>query len=121
MRRAGNLLATTRKDQPEVLAGESGGRPTRISGGVLSSLPGQKTQLPPRATTGSVLKSDGRRARSVGMMTQRPTPGSFHRSGIAAPPPYILSRRRPSEQRRQRLGRRLAVEEHRRYFRRDRQ
>src|SRR4030095_867207 len=88
MRSAGNLLATTRKDQPEVLAGESGGRPTRISGGGLSSLPGQKTQLPPRATTGSVLKSDGRRARSVEMMTQRPTTGPFRSSGITSPHPH---------------------------------
>ena len=77
-----------------------GGRPTRISGGVLSSLPGQNTQLPPCATTGSVVKSDGRRARSVEMMTHRPTTGSFRRSGIGVPP-----RRRPPASPRARAAR----------------
>ena len=39
--------------------------------------PGRTRSCRPRATTGSALKSDGRRARSVEMMTHRPTTGSF--------------------------------------------
>src|SRR5215510_10812921 len=104
MRSAGNLLATTRYDHPDVLGAEPGARPTRISGGVLLSLPGQNTQSPPRGTTASVLKSDGRRARSVEMMTQRPTTGSFRRSGTRSPHPYVLPRRGSTQQRGEGLG-----------------
>src|SRR5215470_11295540 len=118
MRSAGNLLATTRYDQPGAFAAESGPRPTRISGGVLLSLPGQNTQSPPRGTTPSVLKSDGRRARSVEMMTQRPTTGSFRRSGTMSPHLDVLTRRGAPQQRGQRVRRRLAVEEHGRDLRR---
>ena len=49
--------------------------------GVLLSLPGQNGQKPPFIFTGSRLKSVGRLARSVEMMTQRPTIGSLRSSG----------------------------------------
>src|SRR5688572_33240604 len=104
MRSAGNLFGTTRYDQPGVFAGESAAPPAMISGGVLSSLPAQKTHGPPRARTGSVLKSEGRRARSVEMMTQRPTTGSLRSSGTAASGRGVLARRHPPEERRQGLG-----------------
>src|SRR5213593_3086957 len=112
MRSAGNLLGTTRSDQPGPSRRMSGGRTATISGGVLSSLPVQKTQGPPRARTGSVLKSVGRRERSVEMMTQRPTTGSLRSSGTAAPQGRVLAGRRATQQRRQRVRGRLVVEEH---------
>src|SRR5262249_37901830 len=59
----------------------SWGRKARISGGVLSSCPGQKGQTPVVGGACSTLKSTGRRARSVAMMTQRPTMGSLRSSG----------------------------------------
>src|SRR2546427_13262507 len=109
MRSAGYLLGTTRSDQPGALATESGLRMLRISGGVLTSLAGQKTQLLVFARTGSMVKSDGRRPRSVEMITQRPTTGSLRSSGMSLSHPRVLARRRASQQRGQRLGRRLAL------------
>src|SRR5256885_14150816 len=113
MRSAGNLFGTTRSDQPGPSRLVSGGRTATISGGVLSSLPVQNTHVPPRGRTGSVLKSVGRRARSVEMMTQRPTTGSLRSSGTAALHRRILPRGRAAEQRHQRVAGGLAVEEHR--------
>src|SRR5688572_6304492 len=111
MRSAGNLFGTTRKDQPAELAGKPTARPARISGGVLSSLPAQNTQLGVRGFTGSGVKSEGRRARSVEMITQRPTTGSLRSSGTQASHGRVLTRRRSPEQRAQRVGRGLALEE----------
>src|SRR6266404_1436877 len=54
-----------------------------ISGGVFDSLPGQNGQKPPLILNDSREKSEGRRARSVEMITQRPVIGSLRRSGIA--------------------------------------
>src|SRR5208282_1291513 len=59
------------------------GRYARTSEGVLFSLPGQKGQNPPFIFTGSRLKSVGRLARSVEIMTHRPTIGSLRSSGTA--------------------------------------
>src|SRR5687767_12759803 len=112
IRSAGNLFGTTRKDQPAEFAGSPGARPARISGGVLSSLPAQNTQLGVRGFTGSGVKSDGRRARSVEMITQRPTTGSLRSSGTQASHGRVLARGRPPEERAQRFRRRLALEEH---------
>src|SRR2546422_3350844 len=112
MRSAGNLLGTTRSDQPGPSRVVSGGRTATISGGVLSSLPVQNTHGPPRGRTGSVLKSFGRRARSVEMITQRPTTGSLRSSGTAALERRVFARGRAAKQRRQRVGGGLAVEEH---------
>src|SRR5437762_4244183 len=109
IRSAGNMLGTTRYDQPGWFGPLSGGRPARISGGVLPSLPGQKGQSPPVARTGSVAKSDGRRARSVEMMTQRPTIGSLRSSGIGL---AVLAPERALEERGHRVHGRLAPEEH---------
>src|SRR3989442_7959069 len=112
MRSAGNLLGTTRSDQPGPSRVVSGGRTATISGGALSSLPVQNTHGPPRGRTGSMLKSVGRRARSVEMITQRPTTGSLRSSGTAALERRVFARGRAAEQRRQRVGGGLAVEEH---------
>src|SRR3989442_745599 len=112
MRSAGNLLGTTRSDQPGPSRVVSGGRTATISGGALSSLPVQNTHGPPRGRTGSMLKSVGRRARSVEMITQRPTTGSLRSSGTAALERRVFARGRAAEERRQRVGGGLAVEEH---------
>src|SRR2546427_4380954 len=112
MRSAGNLLGTTRSDQPGPSRVVSGGRTATISGGALSSLPVQNTHGPLRGRTGSMLKSVGRRARSVEMITQRPTTGSLRSSGTAALERRVFARGRAAEQRRQRVGGGLAVEEH---------
>src|SRR5215470_11656852 len=117
MRNAGNLFGTTRYDQPGVFGALPGGRPARISGGVLSSWPAQKTQLTSRGWTGSGPKSDGRRARSVEMMTHRPTTGSFLSSDTLG----ILWTSRAAEQRCQGVAGGLALEQHRADFRADRQ
>jgi hypothetical protein len=53
-----------------------------ISGGVLSSLPGQKGQNPVLAGCFGMLKSDGLRPLSVEMITLRPVTGSFLNSDI---------------------------------------
>src|SRR5262245_22879107 len=108
IRSAGNLFGTTRYVQPGVLGRLSGGRPARTSGGVWCSWPSQNAHIVARGRTGSVTKSEGRRARSVAMMTQRPTTGSFRSSGIGL---AVLPLHRPLEQRRQRVRRRLAVEQ----------
>src|SRR5437773_1984685 len=50
--------------------------------GVLSSWPSQKGQKPPSPDWGSGLGATGRLARSVAIITQRPTIGSFRNSGI---------------------------------------
>src|SRR5271167_3726871 len=80
---AGNLFGTTRTVQPSVSLEALFGRYARTSWGVLFSLPGQNGQKPPFIFTGSRLKSVGRLARSVEMMTQRPTIGSLRNSGTA--------------------------------------
>src|SRR5262249_41741541 len=108
MPNAGNLFGTTRYDQPGVFGALPGGRPARISGGVLSSWPAQKTQLTSRGWTGSGPKSDGRRARSVEMMTHRPTTGSFLSSDTLR----VLGPRGPAQQRRQGVAGRLTAEQH---------
>src|SRR5438128_8291487 len=53
--------------------------------GVLVSLPSQKGQAPGGAYAGSGLPTRGRLARSVAMMTQRPTIGSLRNSGRGRP------------------------------------
>src|SRR5271167_1126375 len=78
---AGNLFGTTRTVQPSVSLEALLGRYARTSWGVLLSLPGQNGQKPPFIFTGSRLKSVGRLARSVEIMTHRPTIGSFRNSG----------------------------------------
>src|SRR6266496_3553305 len=85
---AGNLLGTTRTDQPGLffcaLPFDSG-RYARTSEGVLLSLPGHSGQKPPFCVTLLRRKSLGRLARSVEIMTQRPTTGSFLNSGTEHP------------------------------------
>src|SRR3954469_8947524 len=83
---AGNLLGTTRTRHPGESFGAAGppaaeGRYPRISGGVFDSLPGQNGQNPPLILNDSREKSEGRRERSVEMMTQPPAIGSLRRSG----------------------------------------
>src|ERR1700730_1302263 len=81
---AGNLFGTTRMLQPGVLAPPPLRPYTRISGGVLDSLPTQKGQFfESDATTLSRRKSFGRFPRSVEMITHRPVIGSFRNSGKA--------------------------------------
>src|SRR3954463_1265791 len=85
---AGNLFGTTRTRHPGESFGAAGppaaeGRYPRISGGVFDSLPGQNGQNPPLILNDSREKSEGRRARSVEMITQRPVMGSLRRSGIS--------------------------------------
>src|SRR5436309_4962122 len=106
---AGNLFGTTRYVQPGPFGSLPGRRSARISGGVWASWPSQNAHADTRGRTGSATKSDGRRARSVAMMTQRPTTGSLRSSGIAL---AVLPLHGPLEERRERVGRRLALEEH---------
>src|SRR6059036_3934065 len=80
--RAGNLLGTTRTFQPGVFGASCPGRQAYTSGGVLSSLPGQKGQNVIARPGEAGAKLVGRRLRSVEMMTQRPTTGSFRSSGM---------------------------------------
>src|SRR3954470_8940197 len=85
---AGNLFGTTRTRHPGESFGAAGppaavGRYPKISGGVFDSLPGQNGQKPPLILNDSREKSEGRRARSGEMITQRPVMGSLRRSGIA--------------------------------------
>src|SRR5882757_7354509 len=86
---AGNLLGTTRTVQPGPsftgVLPFAFGRYARISGGVLFSLPEQNGQNPPLILTASRAKSVGRLARSVEIMTHRPTIGSFLSSGKREP------------------------------------
>src|SRR5262249_45574207 len=73
---AGKRLGTTRRDQP------FWSRKAYTSCGALSSAPGQNGQNSDGARgCGSRRCSRGRLARSVEMMTQRPTMGSFLSSG----------------------------------------
>src|SRR3990170_1298802 len=109
MRRAGNLLGTTRRVHPGALAWLSGLRTARISSGVCDSCPGQNTQPPPARRTGWGEKSEGRRARSVEMITQRPTTGSLRSSAIAA---LVLRLKRSRQEYREGLGRRGPAMEH---------
>ena len=83
MRSAGNLLGTTRMVHPGVFGSVSTGRSARISAGVRASWPGQNDADAAHraARRGAGAKSEGRRARSVEMITQRPTTGSFRSSG----------------------------------------
>src|SRR5438046_951298 len=82
---AGNLFGATRTVQPGVARCGGPqfhfGRAAWILGGVLLELPEQKGQNPPFILTESRAKSVGRLARSVEIMTQRPTMGSFLSSG----------------------------------------
>src|SRR5579884_158072 len=81
---AGNLLGTTRTVHPEPSCPEPLGRYASTSEGVLFSLPAQNGQNPLFLGTGSRTKSAGRLARSVEIMTHRPTMGSFLNSGTAS-------------------------------------
>jgi hypothetical protein len=82
MRRAGNLLETTRSVQPEVFAEVPFSLNARISGGVLSSFPSQRGQNPPIDLDCSVTKSEGLLPLSVEMITHLPWIGSFLSSGM---------------------------------------
>src|SRR5512139_2146149 len=84
MRSAGNLFETTRSVQFGSFCAPPC-RQARISGGVIRSLPGQRGHIPSRRGEGSGGNSWGRLARSVEMMTQRPTIGSL-RSSVIWPP-----------------------------------
>src|SRR5271166_4445395 len=102
---AGNLFGTTRTVQPCESREAPLGRYASTSEGVLFSLPGQKGQKPPFIFTGSRLKSLGRLARSVEIMTHRPTIGSLRNSGTAnlgqticyltPPTPIAVKERKP--------------------------
>src|SRR5580658_4868038 len=81
MPRVGNLLGTTRTVHPPLSCDPPLGRYANTSGGVLLSFPVQNGQKPPFIFTGSRVKSVGRLARSVEMMTHRPTIGSLRNSG----------------------------------------
>src|SRR4051812_19095172 len=81
----GNLLGTTRTDQPGPLAGMPWGRWARISGGVRSSCPSQKGQAVGLTSWARGRKSVGRLLRSVEMITQWPVTASLRRSGIDEP------------------------------------
>src|SRR3990170_2346959 len=85
MRRAGNLLLTTRTFQPGVL-GAVPSRPTaNSSGGVRLSRPSQKGHFSMSfSVISSCLKSVGLAARSVAIITQRRLIGSFRSSGTYA-------------------------------------
>src|SRR5512145_1461125 len=87
MRRAGNLLGTTRRDQFGSFAAPDG-RKAKISGGVIRSLPGHRGQIPSLRSVFSVGNSWGLFARSVEMMTHRPTMGSL-RSSVMRPPTVV--------------------------------
>ena len=100
MRSAGNLLGTTRSDQPGPLGGLPMGRTAKSSAGVRDSSPGQKGQRPFDFATGAGAKSEGRRARSVEMMTQRPTTGSLRSSGTGHVHLFLRPRLRAREPRR---------------------
>src|SRR5262249_33583507 len=56
-----------------------------ISCGVLSSLPSQNGQNPEPEACASVFGTTGRLARSVAMITHRPTSGSLPHSGMGRP------------------------------------
>src|SRR6185503_3671739 len=80
---AGNLLETTRVLHPGPFAPVPPSRVANTSGGVKRSFPGQNGHAPPGDSAGGPpFQSEGLRARSVAMMTQRPTTGSFLSSGI---------------------------------------
>src|SRR4051812_33665459 len=110
---AGNLFGTTRTRHPGESFGAAGppaaeGRYPRISGGVFDSLPGQNGQNPPLILNDSREKSEGRRERSVEMMTQRPVMGSLRRSGITD----YFTRKRDSAPRRGNPGAFPVLESH---------
>src|SRR5262249_24249995 len=111
IRRAGNLLGTTRTDHPGELGALLGSRTARISSGVRASWPAQKAQGPaPTGRAGAVRKSEGRRERSVGMITQRPTIGSRRSSGTDGA--LLLGPRLPREESLKGVAHRAPVEEH---------
>src|SRR4030042_2080340 len=85
MRNAGNLLGITLNVHPGVLGWDLSSRIANISGGVAASLPGQNGHSAGDIffSSGSHLKSFGRLARSVDMITQRPRTGSLRSSGIS--------------------------------------
>src|SRR5881296_561859 len=115
IRSAGNLFGTTRTSHPGLFGALAAGRSAHTSSGVLDSWPAQNTQGPRRRSGGFEMKSDGRRDRSVEMMTHRPTTGSRRSSGI-----FLLRSRFAGEQRLDRLPDGLAFEEHRAHFPADR-
>src|SRR4030066_112907 len=80
--RAGNLLETTLIRHPVVLGWVPLSLYAMISGGVLSSFPGQKGQKPPLFASGFATKSVGLLALSVEIIIHRPTIGSFLNSGM---------------------------------------
>src|SRR5512140_760948 len=82
MRRAGNLLGTTRTSQPGWL-GQVLWRRAWISGGVVASCVGQKGQKTSFCSIAGVWNSSGRRPRSGAMMTHRFWMGSWRRSDMA--------------------------------------
>jgi len=92
MRRAGYLLDTTRTRHPGALAWLPSPRTLKISGGVCSSRPSQKGQRSRSAISSPNLpmKSVGRAARSVAIITQRRVMGSLRSSGNSVTPPTLL-------------------------------
>src|SRR5262249_1712073 len=79
--------------------------------GVLVSWPSQKGQKPLPGNSCSCLGPTGRLARSVAMITQRPTIGSLRNSGIGSPrsdeaiPPSVKSIHQPHAKAPRRKGR----------------
>src|SRR5207245_3626915 len=116
---AGNLFAPTRTDQPGALDALPGPRTASTSSGGRVSWPAQNAQGP--ALTGCAgvdRKSDGRRDRSVEMITQRATMGSRRSSGTDGA--LLLGPRLACEQGLEGVAHRPAVEEHRRHLLADR-
>src|SRR5215467_3358686 len=119
MRRAGNLFGTTRICHPGPLGNVPASRTARISSGVRPSWPEQKAHGPALwGRTGAEEKSEGRRDRSVEMITQRPTTGSRLSSGTDGL--LLLGARLACEQRGEGLPHGLTFEEHRRHLVADR-
>src|SRR6185503_13592448 len=80
---AGNLFGTTRVLHPGPFAPAPPSRMAITSCGVKRSFPGQNGHAAPGDPAAAPpFQSEGLRARSVAMMTQRPTTGSFLSSGI---------------------------------------
>src|SRR5579862_168358 len=77
---AGYLFGTTRTRQPALLGSVPLLRYEAISGGVLSSLPGENGSKTGGSPIESVSKSVGRFARSAAMITQRDDKGSLRNS-----------------------------------------
>ena len=103
-----------------VRRGRRAARPARISGGVLLLVArAEDAERRPRRARAPAAKSEGRRARSVEMITQRPTTGSLRSSGMRSGGPRA-SRPAPSSAA-SASARRLALEEHGAHLLADRQ